>query len=354
MLSRHRGDSKLSATKEEHTSKQNKMHVLVINDDGPPSPTSSPYVHPFIRSLEAAGHKVTVCLPDKQRSWIAKAHMIGETVKPTYYRPPATFDPRPSAADQQQGTVHSRPAISKDVEEWILLDGTPASCAQIGLHHFLTEERGPVELVVSGPNYGRNTTAVFALSSGTLGGALEAAVCNTKAIALSFAFFDRNHDPKVIDQACGLSVRVIEKLYESWPTDGSVDLYSVNVPLIPGVDTRKVLFTEMLSNRWAGAGACFEEVDSGVGDEDEEESRIRESEGSAGLEEGSGAETKGRYTHRHFKWKPRFKDVYDSVAAGSDKSDGWVVQDKHTRYDPFLISLRPKRQNNRELTLNTV
>jgi tubulin--tyrosine ligase len=48
-----------------------------------------------------------------------------------------------------------------------------------------------VDLVLSGPNFGRNTTAIFALSSGTIGGALEGAVCGKKAIALSYAFDSR-------------------------------------------------------------------------------------------------------------------------------------------------------------------
>lgn len=37
---------------------------------------------------------------------------------------------------------------------WVLVNSTPATCAQIGIEHFF-EGRGPVELVVSGPNYGR-------------------------------------------------------------------------------------------------------------------------------------------------------------------------------------------------------
>src|SRR5205085_2486730 len=98
------------------------------------------------------------------------------------------------------GTTHARPSPDPSVEEWVLVDGTPASCVQIGLYHFF-QSRGPVDLVVSGPNYGRNTTAVFALSSGTLGGALEAAVCKRRAVALSYAFFSRNHDGEIIAAA---------------------------------------------------------------------------------------------------------------------------------------------------------
>ncbi|KAM5348730.1 hypothetical protein ACJ41O_008553 [Fusarium nematophilum] len=245
------------------------MHILVTNDDGPPSPHSSPYVHCLIQQLQRAGHTVSVCLPHTQRSWIGKAHMIGQTLKPLYYRPSSIVH-----GEDSQGTTHHRPSHSGDVEEWILIDGTPASCVQIGLHHFF-QDRGPVDLVVSGPNYGRNTTAVFALSSGTLGAALEAAVCQQKSIALSFAFFSRNHDPVIIEAACRHSVKVIEALYKQWPTDGSADLYSVNVPLVEGLEKNKTIWTNVLQNYWR-EGGCFQEIEGEVGDENEEEERIRE------------------------------------------------------------------------------
>ncbi|KAI1654804.1 sure-like protein [Daldinia decipiens] len=317
------------------------MHILVTNDDGPPSPTSSPYVHSLVRELQKRGHTVSVCLPHAQRSWIGKAHMIGQTVKPLYYRPSATFDPLPSAASRAQGTVYTRPSKDSKEEEWILVDGTPASCAQIGLYHFF-REKGPVDLVVSGPNYGRNTTAVFALSSGTLGGALEAAVCRRKAIALSYAFFSRNHDPTIIDAATRHSVRVIEKLYAQWPTDKSVDLYSVNVPLIEGVDEHKTLWTEMLQNYWGESSVCFEEVEGSVGDEEEEEERIREGEeagASGGVDpktNSEGDETgQTRYKHRHFKWAPKFADVYKSVEESPPGNDGWAVKEGFTSVTPM-------------------
>ncbi|KAK9793134.1 putative Survival protein SurE-like phosphatase/nucleotidase domain-containing protein [Seiridium cardinale] len=317
------------------------MHILVTNDDGPPSPTSSPYVHSLVRALQKAGHTVSVCLPASQRSWIGKAHMIGQTVKPTYYRPPPVFDPRTSASDLQQGSIHTRPSKSRDVEEWILADGTPASCAQLGLYHFFTHKE-PIDLVVSGPNYGRNTTAVFGLSSGTLGAALEAAVCRRKSIALSYAFFrDQNdpHLPDIVEQGAAHSVRVIEKLYEQWPTDKSVDLYTVNVPLVDGVGKNKVLFTEMLANYWAEGRACFQEVEASVADEDEEE-RIREAEGREGAEKAEKRavdEKDTSYPHRNYKWAPQkmIADVNQSILDAKPGNDGWAVMQGYTSITPM-------------------
>lgn len=298
------------------------MHILVTNDDGPPSPESSPYVHCLVRQLQQAGHTVSVCLPHTQRSWIGKAYMIGQTLKPLYYRPGTAVH------DASKGTRHQRPSPTNQVEEWILLDGTPASCAQIGLYHFF-HDKGPVDLVVSGPNYGRNSTAVYALSSGTIGAAMEAAVCRKKSIALSFAIFSRqdHHAPAVIEAACRHGVKVIEALYKQWPQDGSVDLYSVNVPLVEGVEARKTVFADMLQNKWEGS--CFEEVEDEA-DTDMEEARIREGpDGEAGRD-GSWVPGTG-HLHRHFKWTPRVADVRRSVDDSEPGNDGWILKQGHTR-----------------------
>lgn len=261
-----------------------------------------------------------------QRSWIGKAHMIGQTVKPTYYRPGTLY--------KNNGTTHSRPAeVGSNVkEEWILVDGTPASCVQIGLYHYF-HERGPVDLVVSGPNYGRNSTAAFSLSSGTLGGALEAAICQRRAIALSFAFFSRDHETQIITEASKLSLRLIEYLYKNW--DDNVDLYSINVPLVENIGQRKILWTNILQNYW-GHGSCFEEkeVEEEIEKDDAnmQEQKIRQTEIIGGQAE---IATDGcrvaRYKHKHFKWAPSIQDIHRSVEKAPPGNDGWAVQNGYTR-----------------------
>ena len=296
----------------------------MINDDGPPSNHSSPYVHSLVHHLQLAHHTVSVVLPHTQRSWIGKAHLVGETVKPTYFRP--------GQLHQDDGTTHARPLPrGSTLEEWVLVDGTPASCAQIGLHHFF-HDRGPVDVVVSGPNYGRNTTAVFALSSGTLGGALEAAICGSKAIALSYAFFNRDHDPDVIASASRLSVRLIEHLHAAWPRD--VDVYSVNVPLVADVETHKVLYTNMLQNYWS-MGSSFQEID----DTDDQPGAVTGEEDIRRGEAGTAGQTEDELPsrHKHFRWAPKFSDVHQSVEASAPGNDGWAVKNGWTRWD---LSLR--------------
>lgn len=275
---------------------------------------SSPYVHSFVHALQEAGHVVSVVLPNSQRSWIGKAHIVGQTVTPTYFRP--------GTLHLDDGTIHTRPRQDSG-EEWILVDGTPASCAQIGIHHYF-KERGPIDVVVSGPNYGRNSTALFALSSGTVGGALEAAVCGRPAIALSFAFNTRNHDPIVIRGAALVSVRITEHLTKNW-TPG-VDLYTVNVPLIEGIDgpDTKIMYTHMLQNYWTGSS--FEPVNA------EDDLTAEESEAHTREDEENWGE-KHREVRRHykFKWAPKFQDVYESVEKSEPGNDGWAVWKGHIR-----------------------
>lgn len=267
---------------------------------------------------------MSVVLPHRQRSWIGKAHLVGATVKPTYFRP--------GTLHQDNGTVHNLPgdAKDKDADEWILIDSTPASCVQVGLYHYF-EDRGPVDLVLSGPNYGRNTTAVFSLSSGTIGGAMEAAVCGRKSIALSFAFSSRDHDPVVIAEASRHSVRLVEHLYKNWGQD--VDLYSINVPLEPGVSSEKVLYTNVLANRWT-SGSCFQAIDAESSGEGPglQEQHLRQQGELKANDDGQSRTSKSKYEHKHFKWAPKFTDVFQSVAESSPGNDGWAVKEGMTRY----------------------
>jgi len=252
--------------------------------------------------------------------------MVGQTLTPTYFRP---------------GTLHNDDGITSERpfndggEEWILIDGTPASCVQIGLHHVF-KDRPAIDLVVSGPNYGRNTTAVFALSSGTIGGALESAVNGMKSIALSYAFDSRIHDPEIISAASKLSTQLIEKLFKEWPED--VHLYSINVPLKKGVENNKILYTEMLQNRWV-SGSSFQELPEEEEDVDPnaEEQAIRNGETTAN----GTASNLPRRAHRKFKWSPNFTDIH-SFVADAKRGDGWEVAQGNVTYvcqDPLLSDI---------------
>lgn len=274
-------------------------------------------------------------LPHQQRSWIGKAHIVGASVVPTYFRP--------GTLHEDDGTVHDLPRgydpakDDSEGDEWVLINSTPASCVQVGLYHYF-QDRGPIDLVVSGPNYGRNTTALFALSSGTIGGAMEASVCGKRSIALSYAFSSRTHDPVVIAEASSHSVKLIEHLYANW--DENVDLYSVNVPLEPDVSQWKIMYTEMLDNRWT-SGSCFKAVEPALADQNPgaQEQRLREQGEKTGSEPAvPGSAPPGKQPqlpHMHFQWSPDFSAVFKSVEKSAPGNDGRAIRDKMTRFVPL-------------------
>ena len=245
--------------------------------------------------------------------------MVDQTLTPTYFRPGAPL--------QHDGIVSSGP-FNDGKEEWVLLDGTPASCVHIGLYHEF-KDRGPVDLVISGPNYGRNTTATFVLSSGTIGGALEGAMCGKKAIALSYAFDSREHDPDIIAKASRLSMRLAEKLVEEWPDD--VHLYSINVPVRKGVENQKIVYTDVLQNTWL-SGSSYDEIMV----DDEDKVQVNPTDREKEIREGSNADTVNaemngdaekqvtRRQQKRYKWAPRFGDMKEA-AEKSGKGDGWTV-----------------------------
>ena len=208
------------------------------------------------------------------------------------------------------------------------MNGTPATCAQLGLYHFF-QDRGPVDLVVSGPNYGRNSTSLFSLSSGTVGGAMEAAVCRRRAIALSYAFYSRDHDPDLIAGASRLSVKLIEHLYSNWGQD--VDLYTINVPLIKDVENHKIMYTYALQNYWS-SGSSFQEIepeeDAALPEKQEQEIRHQTKEQT---ESEGNPKITSRNRHRHFKWAPKFTDIHKSVEESSPGNDGWAIKEGYTR-----------------------
>ena len=275
-----------------------------------------------------------MCIPDQQRSWIGKAQFKDKLVSPKFYTP--SSDPF-SGGDNSliHETISTTAPADHESNQppnvcaWVLIEGTPATCTQLGLFH-LFKDRGPIDLVVSGPNYGRNVTALFSLSSGTLGGAMESGTFQRKGIALSFAFWGREHEMQRIEAACRHSVKVIEHLYKQWASD--VDVYSVNVPLVDGVEQKKVVLAPILQNYWK-SGSCFEEVLSGDGEEDPaaKEKELREGEVPAEELAEKTAEKAQPGKGRSFRWSPKFADIQDSITQNAEESDGKAIINGLTR-----------------------
>jgi tubulin---tyrosine ligase len=259
-----------------------------VNDDGPPS-DYSPYIATFVRALQQAGHVTSVVLPNMQSSGMAKAYNFGQVLQPVYYTP--------DLADDDDGRTPDR---------WILVNGTPASCVQLGVHH-LFQDRGPIDLVISGPNYGHNLTSVYNLASGTVGGAMEAALCGKKAVSLSFAF--GNHrvpgddgvpSAELIATASRISIDLIENLLREPRSD--VEVYHINIPQLRSTLLPQAVWTTAVRSSLSSP-SIFQPLDK--------------PEASSSLQA--------------FTWAPKFSEVKRGLEEAPPGTDVWALKEGYIR-----------------------
>ncbi len=122
-------------------------------------------------------------------------------------------------------------------------EGSPADCVLAGLHDVMKDS--PPDLVLSGVNRGNNS-AENALYSGTLGGAMEAALQGLPAIALSQYFGPRNLGlDNPFEAAAGHGAEVIRRILASAPT-ASEDyrlFFNVNFPPVPAAEVQGIRIT---------------------------------------------------------------------------------------------------------------
>ena len=188
--------------------------IFVTNDDG----YASPSLVPLIRALSALG-RVRAVVPDRERSWIAKAITRWEDV-------------RVERADRE------------GCEIW-RTSGCPADCTQLGVHTLFGERPS---LVVSGINLGFNHGLAFFMSSGTVGGATEGWIAGLPSIALSAGVIE-NHDgwaqlvrtPEAApgwQRAATLSAQIAGVVLARGMPRGA-DLLNVNFAFGAGPETRR-------------------------------------------------------------------------------------------------------------------
>ncbi|KAL4881231.1 survival protein sure-like phosphatase/nucleotidase [Aspergillus karnatakaensis] len=315
------------------------MHILLVNDDGPPCRRLSPYVQPLVTALQEAGHLVSVAIPAASRSWIGKAHIIEAPLKATYVLPAAfrndgTWDETYTATELEDRTPEP---------EWVVIqNGTPASCVQLGLFNLFTD-RPPIDLVISGPNHGRNASTIYNLSSGTVGGALEAATCGKRGIAVSFGSKDEQ-PMDIILAAARLAVRIIHHLVENW--DERVELYNLNIPMRLDVETRPVLYTRTLPYYWS-RGYLYAEVNGGkappvLANGTHEPESLNGEPLTNGKTLTNGASTNGvkksGFKERDFKWSAELTDMKKALQASEEGTDAHTVLNGSTSVTPLCAN----------------
>jgi 5'-nucleotidase len=190
--------------------------ILVTNDDGIDSPT----LVPLVRALQPLGD-VRVVVPATERSWVAKAISRFDVV---------------DVYDTERDGLPMR-----------AVRGTPADCVSLGVH---TLEPTRPDLVVSGINVGLNYGLAFVLSSGTVGGAIEAWIAGVPAVAFSMAVPNDAFGLRGAQRIAALGARPAAAavaaadiaallLRRGLPT--GVDVVSVNMPADADVDTPRVV-----------------------------------------------------------------------------------------------------------------
>ena len=177
------------------------MNVLVSNDDG----VFALGIRTLANALSAAGHKVTVVCPDRERS--ATGH--GLTLH------------RPLRVDPAEGVFDPR------VDAWAC-SGTPSDCVKLALDAVLP--MAP-DIVVSGINHGANL-GTDVLYSGTVSAAMEGVLEDIPAIAISLASFAyKNFTP-----AAKFAVQLVSHL-EQQPLKLPI-LLNVNIPPVEATEIK--------------------------------------------------------------------------------------------------------------------
>lgn len=184
------------------------MRILITNDDGINAPGLK-ILAAIAEDLAGPSGEVWTVAPAFEQSG------VGHCISYTHPMMVAELGPRRFAAE-----------------------GSPADCVLVGLHDVLKDT--PPDLVLSGVNRGNNS-AENALYSGTLGGAMEAALQGLPAIALSQYLGPKNFGAdNPFEASAQHGAGVIRAILDAAPAP-SEDyrlFYNVNFPPVLAADVK--------------------------------------------------------------------------------------------------------------------
>lgn len=189
------------------------MRILITNDDG--------VTAPGLKVMEAIAREVA---GDDGEVWVV------------------------APASEQSGVSHCisyiRPMrIEQLGQRRFAVEGSPADCVLAGLHEVL-KDSAP-DLVLSGVNRGHNV-AEDTVYSGTIGAAMEGAMCGCRAIAMSQYYGQYNHDlDDPFDAARQHGAAVVRQLLDTapWHDKAYATFYNVNFPPVAAAEVKGIRTT---------------------------------------------------------------------------------------------------------------
>ena len=195
----------------EKTAKENrKLNIMVVNDDG----ITSRGLRELVNTLRTKAN-IYVSAPDGEHSGASQSITITEPIR-VY-----DFD-------------------YEGAEAAYAVTGTPTDCVKAGLQFY--KERGvKMDLVYSGINLGSNF-GKDTLYSGTIGAAMEAALSNVRAVAVSVDSHSATH----FETACEAALAVVDKSMNELTPD---TILNINAPDLPPEEVKGIRYTA-LGNRF--------------------------------------------------------------------------------------------------------
>ena len=184
------------------------MRILITNDDGINAPGLQT-MHAIAEAVAGPGGEVWTVAPAFEQSG------VGHAISYTHPTMILKLDERRYAAE-----------------------GSPADCVLAGIHDVMKGD--PPDLVLSGVNRGNNA-GENAMYSGTVGGAMEAALQGLPAIALSQFYGPSNAKlPDPFEASSVHGADLVRRLLEraAWDEDDYRLFYNVNFPPLPASEVR--------------------------------------------------------------------------------------------------------------------
>lgn len=184
------------------------MKVLIANDDG----ICSTGIEKMVEALSSIdGVELYVCAPKTQQS--GKSHSI-----------------------TMRSSMEVNELAYSGAEFALSVDGTPADCVMLGLKYLQTKGVD-IDMVFSGINEGSNlgTDTIY---SGTVGAAMEGALCGKPSVAVSV----ETHHPTHFGAAQELAVQAYYYVKE---TMDPMVILNINTPDIPKEEVKGVAVTRV-------------------------------------------------------------------------------------------------------------